>query len=299
MKLGIFDSGLGGLLIAKSIRDAMPDIDMAYLGDTLHVPYGKRSDDAIYDFTKRSMEFLFDQGCELIIIACNSASATALRCLQQTYLRNRHPDRRILGVVVPTLEYCLESGSKTIGVLGTQSLIASNIYHRELKKFNAEIDIYTKAAPLIVPLIEDGGDAYAYSILKDYIRPLVEQSIDALVLGCTHYPYYKDLIASILDECQDEFLTQAQNETQHDYATQDIPKRSISVISQDDIIPEKLADYLKRHPEIDKKIGREATSQFFVTDVTDHYARAAKKIYGQDIFLRHITLPQHIADAAI
>ena len=266
MKLGVFDSGLGGLLIARAIRSALPDIDMIYLGDTLHVPYGKRSPKAVYDFTKRSVEFLFEQDCNLIIIACNTASASALRQLQQIYLPKSWPDRRILGVVVPTLECAVEEGLKNIGILGTSNIISGGIYKQELSKIDPDVEIHQQAAPLLVPLIEEGGIKYAHDILTDYIAPLQAKGVDSIILGCTHYPYLKNFIAGIAGE-------------------------DIKILSQDDIIPKKLKDYLRRHPEIADKIGRSGESDFFVTDITDNYRQSAVDMMGGRVDLKLVTLP--------
>ena len=266
MKLGVFDSGLGGLLIARAIRAALPEIDMVYLGDTLHVPYGKRSPKAVYDFTKRSVEFLFEQDCNLIIIACNTASASALRQLQQIYLPKTWPDRRILGVVVPTLECAVERGLKNIGILGTSNIISGGIYKEELTKIDPDIEIHQQAAPLLVPLIEDGGIKYAEQILTDYIDPLKAKGVDGIILGCTHYPYLKHIISGIVGE-------------------------NIEILSQDDLIPFKLKEYLHRHPEIADDIGRNGHSEFYVTDITANYRQSAVDMMGGPVDLKLITLP--------
>ena len=181
MKLGVFDSGLGGLLIAKAIREAMPDIDMLYYGDTLHLPYGSRSQDAIYNYTLQAVEQMFAADCGLIIIACNTASAAALRRLQQEYLPKAYPQRRILGVVVPTLEVAVERHHKKFGLLTTRYIADSGIYANELQKINPEIELYASAAPLLVPMIEQGGMKWIRPVLEDYMRPLLAKDIDCLL----------------------------------------------------------------------------------------------------------------------
>ncbi len=265
MKLGIFDSGLGGLLIAKSIRNRMPDIDMIYLGDTLHVPYGSRSNEAIYDFCRRAVEFLFSKDCNLIVIACNTASASALRRLQQEYLPEHYSERRLLGVVVPTLEEAVEQGAKNIGLIGTNYIIQSNIYEDELQKIDPEIKIIQQATPLLVPLIEHEGTKWAQEVLNDYLEPLKKQSIESLILGCTHYPFLKSTI-------------------------QDIVGPDITLLSQDEIIPGKLEEYFQRHPEISEPIGRNASAEFYVSDITDSYQAAANSIYGEAISIQKTEL---------
>ncbi len=253
MKLGIFDSGLGGLVITKAIRDHIPDIDIMYFGDTLHLPYGNRSEEAIYMYTQRAMNFMFSQGCALIIVACNTASATALRRLQQTWLKDAWPDCNIIGVVVPTLEAAIEKGYKKLGLIGTNYSIQSNVYAHELAKINPGITMVQTATPLLVPLIENDGLKYAEDVLQDYLDPMLKQGIECLILGCTHYPFLKPQIRKIAGD-------------------------KIELLSQDEIIPKKLADYFKRHPEYE--ISRNGKTEFIVSDLTDNYMKAAEGLYG-------------------
>lgn len=263
MKLGIFDSGLGGLLIAKSIRAHLPDVDILYFGDTLHLPYGNRSSEAIYEYSKRAMEFLFAEDCNLIVTACNTVSASALRQLQQQYLPNsQYSDRRILGVVVPTLETAIDRGYKRLGVIATNYTIESGIYPDELQKIDPEIQIFQKNTPLLVPLIENNGAQWLPSVLEHYLEPLLEHKIECLILGCTHFPFLKEDIKRIIGN-------------------------NVSLISQDDIIPQKLMDYLKRHPEISDKITTAGTSEFLVSDITKGYGDAAEYIYQSPIPIKH------------
>ena len=262
MKLGIFESGLGGVMIAKAIRDAIPDIDLCYLGDTLHIPYGNRSEDAIFEYTKACVEHLFDvQDCALVILACNTASASALRKLQQTWLPDAYPDRRILGVVVPTIEYAIDRGHQKIGLIGTNYTVKSNVYEEELRKINPDIRIFQINTPLLVPLIEYDGMQWVDDVLGRYIAPLIDEGIEALVLSCTHYVCLKDRIRE---------------------------RYGVEVYAQDEIIPEKLADYLRRHPEIDALIGKGGETGFFVSDITDHYRATASEYYDQQIDLKHV-----------
>ncbi|MEM7680196.1 MAG: glutamate racemase [Pseudomonadota bacterium] len=260
MKLGIFDSGLGGLLITKSIREALPEHDLIYFGDTLRMPYGNRSDEAIYRFSKRVIDWLFKQDCALIIMACNTASARALRRVQQEHLPRCWPDRNVLGVVVPTLEVAIEQGAKTIGVIGTNATISAKIYSEELKKLAPDLTIIEQATPLLAPLIENDGSRWSTDILMHYLTPLKEQGVESLILGCTHYAFLKDQIAKIMGEgCQ--------------------------IISQDDIIPHKLEQYLQNHPEYAEQITKTSEVLYTVSDLTDNYKTAARAIYGQDIHI--------------
>lgn len=262
MKLGVFDSGLGGIMIARAIRERIPDIDMVYFGDTLHVPYGNRSEDAIYSYTKAAMAYLFAaHDCQLIIMACNTASASALRKLQQTYLPTAYPQRRILGVVVPTIEYALDKGHTRIGLIGTNYTVESNVYEEELQKINPDIRIFQTRTPLLVPLIENDGMAWIDEVLDHYMAPLMKQGIEALILSCTHYTCLKDRIRARYD---------------------------IDVLSQDEIIPVKLADYLQRHPETDTLFSRQGGEKFYVSDLTPNYTEKASSFYGRDIVLQAV-----------
>lgn len=252
-KIGVFDSGLGGLFIANSIRKRLPDYDYLYLGDTLHLPYGRRSDDAIYDLSENSMRYLFDQGCDLIIMACNTASAAALRRLQQGWLAKEHPDKRILGVIVPTLEVAIEQGAHRIGLLATQRTVHSNIYEAELKKINPAVQLQAVASPLLVPLIEHEGEKYYDVVLRDYMQPMLDAGIESLILGCTHYVALKDAI-------------------------NDITGGKVRLISQDDIIPEKLAEYLDRHPEMETRLSKGGSFDVRATDLNESFRKNIENI---------------------
>lgn len=261
MKLGVFDSGMGGVLIAGAIRRFMPDIDMVYLGDTLHLPYGNRSEGAIYTYAERCIDYLLRRDCQLIVMACNTASASALRRLQQGYLAERYPSRRVLGVVVPTIEYALDMGHTNIGLIGTNYTVRSNVYEAELRKINPDIRIHQVNTPLLVPLIENGGMKWAGSVLDDYLAPLLDKGIEALVLSCTHYVCLKDMIRE---------------------------RYGLKVISQDEIIPVKLVDYLRRHPETDGLISRGGQTEFLVSDLTQGYLESAGFFYGGPVKLEKV-----------
>jgi len=265
MSIGIFDSGLGGLVMTRAFREALPQHDFLYLGDTLHVPYGPRSAEAIYDFTLKAVDYLFDQGCPLVIIACNTASASALRRLQQEYLPAHYPDRRILGVIVPTIEAALAGGHRRIGLIGTAFTINSCTYRDELQKIDPQIEIFGKATPLLVPLVENNGIGYSEPVLRDYLASLVERDIDSLILGCTHYPLFKPLLQKLLPA-------------------------TIAIISQDEIIPFKLADYLQRHPEIDEKLSKNGDIRACLTDVTQSYASIGEALFGQKLEFEKVKL---------
>ncbi|GHU02081.1 glutamate racemase [Alphaproteobacteria bacterium] len=259
MKIGVFDSGLGGLIITRALTDALGRYDFAYLGDTAHLPYGSKSNAAIYSLTLRCVDRLFSvHDCKLVVVACNTATIVALRKLQQEYLPARFPDRRILGIVIPTLESAALRGFRHVGVIATEATVRAGVYQDEMRKLNPAVRVSQLATPLLVPLIENDGDRYAEPVVRDYLAWFADKDIDALLLGCTHYPHYKDMVARVLGP-------------------------GVAVLSQDEIVPASLADYLRRHPEIEECLGRRGGRRFGVTDLTDSYARQARRIYGADI----------------
>ena len=260
-KIGVFDSGLGGLFIADSIRKRLPAYDYLYLGDTLNLPYGRRSDAAIYDLSEKAMRCLFAQGCELVIMACNTASAAALRKLQQGFLAREFPERRILGVVVPTLEVAIEHGAHRIGLLATQRTVHSNIYEIELKKINPFVQLVAVASPLLVPLIEDGGENYLDMVLEDYLKPMKDAKVQSLILGCTHYVALKDRVREMMED--------------------------VDLMSQDDIIPAKLEDYLSRHPEMETRLSKGGTFEAHATDTNENFQKNLQDLMGASMPLAH------------
>lgn len=260
-KIGVFDSGLGGLMIANAVRARLPAYDYVYLGDTLHLPYGRRSDQAIYDLCEGAMRYLFAQGCDLIVMACNTASAAALRKLQQGFLAREFPDNRILGVIVPTLEVAIEKGAHKIGMLATQRTVHSNIFETELQKINPAVQMKSIAAPLLVPMIEEGGEKYLDIILEDYLKPLQEAKVESIIIGCTHYIAVKDRIRRLMGGKAD-------------------------LISQDDIIPIKLEDYLERHPEMEERLSKGGTFEIHATDTNENFQRNVDELMGRESALK-------------
>lgn len=265
MTIGIFDSGLGGLVMTRAFREALPQHDFLYLGDTLHVPYGPRSAEAIYEFTLKAVDYLFSKGCPLVVIACNTASASALRRLQQEYLPKHYPDRRILGVIVPTIEAAIAGNHRHIGLIGTAFTINSCTYRDELQKIDPNIQLFGKATPLLVPLVENNGIAYAEPVLRDYLAPLLEQDIDSLILGCTHYPLFKPMLKTLLPD-------------------------TVDLISQDDVVPAKLTDYLHRHPEMDVRLSKNGGIKACLTDVTSSYEQIGEALFGTKLALEKVKL---------
>lgn len=266
--IGIFDSGIGGLTVTKEVLRQLPEYQLLYLGDTARTPYGNRSQELIYKFTEQAVDYLFKQGCQLIIIACNTASAKALRKIQQEWLPKYYPDRRILGVIRPVVEEAVKvSRFGRIGVVGTQGTISSGAYARELKSLKSDIEVFQQPCPLLVSLVEEGWQnrPETTKILRYYLRPLKLKKIDTLILGCTHYPI---------------LFKQFQN----------VCGKSIEVLDSAKIIGEKLQDYLSRHPEIESKLTRGKDHRFLVTDLTDIFSDNAEKWLGQKVKLEKINL---------
>jgi len=277
MKIGIFDSGLGGLIIAKAIRKMMPEYDYVYLGDTKRVPYGNRSHDTVFEFTRECVDYLFrKENCAIVIVACNTASARALRRLQKEYLpppslplaKGEVPkaeggfQRKVLGVLIPAVEECAKF--ENIGVLGTRGTVDSDTFPVEIKKFNKRAKVFQNSAPMLVPLAEEGETKNAGQFIEKYLEPFKNKKLDALVLGCTHYPIFKKQIKKILNGSQGQSL-----------------RKEITLISQDEIIPKKLKDYLHRHQEVTKKLSKNHTARILVTDMTKSVEKLTKKWFGK------------------
>ncbi len=255
MKIGIFDSGLGGLIIAREVQKLMPKYDYVYFGDTKRVPYGNKSHEAVFEFTKEAVEHLFKvENCAIVIIACNTASARALRQIQQEYLPKYWPDRRVLGVLIPGAE--IAARYERIGVLATRGTVASNTWPIEIQKINKRAKVFQNAAPILVPLAEEREQKLAEPFIKKYLKPLIIKKLDALVLGCTHYPIFKKELRKLL------------------------PK-NVKIISQEEIIPKKLPEYLDRHPEIKNKLSTKKSMKLIVTDKTQNIDTIVKKWFGK------------------
>ena len=276
--IGIFDSGVGGLTVFKEIKKALPDYSYVYLGDSLRAPYGGRSQQAIFEFTRQAVDYLFKQGCELVILACNSASAEALRKLQREWLSENFPDRRILGVIRPVAEEAAKlSRFGRIGVVGTKATVESGAYERELKLQNPDLNIFQQACPLLVPLIEEGWlkKPETRMIVKKYLAPLKQRQVDTLILGCTHYPMLMK-----------EFVRLA--------------GKRIKVLDAPKIVAEKLVDYLKRHPEVEVKLPPKADQplaekkdrqvRYLTTDSPNKFAELGGRFLGQKIKAEKIDL---------
>lgn len=266
MNIGVFDSGLGGLAIFKEILKLLPQYNYIYLGDNARVPYGGRSADLIYGFTKNAMDFLFKKNCKLIIIACNTATANALQRLQLEYLPKYYPDRRILGVIRPVVEEAINIKPKRLGIMATRATVNSNSYPEEIFKLDPTIKVIQQACPLLVPIIEENeiGWEGLDLIIKKYLAPLLKEKIDSLILGCTHYGLIIDKIKKHLD-------------------------KNIKIISQGEATAKKLKDYLDRHSEITNKLGKNNTQTYFATDLNQNYQKLTQ-LFLEEYFTDKTTL---------
>lgn len=268
--VGIFDSGYGGLTVLSKIKTLLPDYDYIYLGDNARSPYGNRSFERVYEFTLEAVKWFFDHGCHLVILACNTASAKALRTIQQVDLPKMDPDKRVLGVIRPTAEDvgCISKNGH-IGIMGTEGTIQSKSYEIEIAKLHPLTTVIGEACPMWVPLVENreydkpGADYF----IKQHVNRLLRRDpeVDTIILGCTHYPLLMDKIKQYL------------------------PK-NIKVISQGNVVANSLKDYLKRHPEIDTKCTKGGAVRYFTTDSPDKFINQASIFLDEQIVAQNITL---------
>lgn len=268
--IGVFDSGYGGLTILDEIRRAMPQYDYVYLGDNARAPYGTRSFEIVYKFTLEAVVRLFEEGCPLVILACNTASAKALRSIQQNDLLILASDRRVLGVIRPTVEV-IGNMTKTrkIGVLGTLGTIQSESYPLEIKKLYPDIEVYSEPCPMWVPLIENNehNSPGADYFVKLYIDRLMNKcsQIDTVILGCTHYPILLEKIKKYLPS-------------------------GVQAVAQGEWVARSLSDYFKRHPEMDNRCTKQGTCRFYTTESEAKFMDAASLFLHEKLDVRHITL---------
>ena len=277
--IGIFDSGFGGLTILDGIRQRMPEYDYIYLGDNARAPYGTRSFDVVYEFTLQAVKKLFEMDCPLVILGCNTASAKALRSIQQKYLPQYAPDRRVLGVIRPTAEVVGElSHTKHIGVLATEGTIKSESYKLEIEKLHPDCTIVGQACPMWVPLVENnefdkpGADYF----VKDSLTKLMSQDplIDTIILGCTHYPLLLPKIKQQLAQL----------------SALNPPLPTPQIIPQGQYIASSLEDYLRRHPEMDERLTRGGTCQYLTTESATKFRECASLFLNEEVEAQHITL---------
>ena len=270
MKIGIFDSGYGGLTILRDIRDRLPLYDYIYLGDNARNPYGSRSFEIVYEFTLQAVKELFRRDCKLIILACNTASAKALRSIQQNDLNLIDPSRRVLGVIRPTVEAVPQiSDTKHIGILATPGTVRSKSYTMEIKKLSPEMVVTEHACPMWVPIVENNeiDSPGAHYFIKKELDALMmkDPMIDTVILGCTHYPLLESVVKKYLPG-------------------------NVKVVCQGPLVSNSLEDYLKRHPEIESQCSKGGVTSFLTTEHTEKFDSLASLFLGHDVESKTITL---------
>ena len=268
--IGVFDSGYGGLTILRQIRRLMPQYDYLYLGDNARAPYGTRSFDIVYEFTLQAVRYLFEQGCHLVILACNTASAKALRSIQQKDLPELAPGRRVLGIIRPTVEVVGDiSKSRHVGIMATPGTIRSRTYELEIAKLSPDIQVTGEACPMWVPLVENGeadSDGADYFVQK-YVDELLakDERIDTIILGCTHYPLLLKKIRQ--------------------YAPP-----HVNIITQGELVAESLKDYMARHPEMDAKCTQGGSCTYCTTESEEKFSESASIFLNEAVQVKHIDL---------
>lgn len=268
--IGVFDSGYGGLTILSQIRKALPEYDYIYLGDNARTPYGTRSFEIVYEFTLEAVTKLFEMGCHLVILACNTASAKALRSIQINDLPGIDPDRRVLGVIRPTVE-CIGDITKNrhVGILATSGTIKSESYPMEIHKLFPDIEVYGQSCPMWVPLVENNeahGLGADFFVQKDLDALLYKnRQIDTIILGCTHYPLLLNKIKRFVPD-------------------------GVTIVSQGEYVAASLKDYLHRHPEMDGKCTKNGTCLYYTTESEDKFRESASIFLNERITAQHISI---------
>jgi glutamate racemase len=268
-KIGLFDSGFGGLAIMRAVANRLPLHDYIYLGDSANNPYGPRTTEEVYQLTQKAVSYLFSVGCELVILACNTASCQALGKIQQEYLPRYAPSKRVLGVIFPAVEAAVQATQNNkIGVIATENTINSGVYVTEIQKLRPAATVYQQACPLLVPMIEGGSHAShgLQVVLRSYLQPLQEARIDTLILGCTHYELIKDKVTDIVGS-------------------------SVRVVAEGPVVAARLADYLARHPELEAVLSRQGQRQFLCTQAGHKtFDILASEFYGQQVTAQTVRL---------
>lgn len=260
--IGFFDSGIGGLTIIEAVHERLSSYDTAYLGDTLRAPYGNKTHEELVSYTISAATWLFNHGCELVIVACNSASASALREIQQTWLPKNFPEKKILGIIRPTAEYLSSQGFKKIAILSTVATKESGAYVNEFEKINHSLHIISHACPNWAPMVERGlanTPELKIDVLKE-ITSLEEENpeFDAVLLACTHYPYVKNDVESTLS-------------------------KKVPVFNQGEIVADSLKEYLARHSEIEAKLSKNAKYEYFTTGDPSLSSQIASERFGFEV----------------
>jgi glutamate racemase len=260
--IGIFDSGIGGLTVVKSLMEQLPGYDLIYFGDTARTPYGSKSPETVIRYSLENTDFLLQQGAKIIVMACNTASSVAADPVRETF---KVP---IFEVVTPAAEISTQASRKLrVGIIGTRATVKSGIYEKKIKAIRPEAKVYSAACPLLVPLVEEGWlkKPETVMIIKKYLHPLKVRQIDTLILGCTHYPLLKDKIQ------------------------RKIGKR-VAVIDSSIAVSEKVKDFLRNHPDVDHRLGKEGEFRLFVSDVTDQFEKIARATLNKKVLLEHVQI---------
>lgn len=251
MKIGVFDSGLGGLVITKAFINAMPQYDYLYYGDSQHLPYGDKTSGQILAYSLDAMKYMIEKDCKIIIIACNTATSIALRYIQQRFIPLFAPDVKVLGVVIPTVEEALSDKASKIAVVATSATVRSHIYQTELHKISPQAEVFELATPDFVPAIEANDFATAQCLVIEYVKKFV--GFDSLILGCTHYPLLKQYFRAALP--------------------------CVKIVSQDELIGKKLKNYLERHSEIKSALSCNSDYRFEVSSLNHHAQKVASLLF--------------------
>ncbi len=267
--IGVFDSGIGGLTILREFRTVLPEYDYLYLGDNARAPYGTRSFESVYKYTLECVEWLFQQGCKLVILACNTASAKALRNIQQNDL-HRWPGHKVLGVLRPTTESIGNyTKSNHVGILATKGTVLSHSYPTEIKKFFPNITVHQEACPMWVPLVEnrEHESAGADYFVRQHIQQILDRDIriDTLLLGCTHYPLLLPKIQVLVPS-------------------------GVQIVSQGLIVSHSLKDYLQRHSEIETGLTKQGNCKFYTTDSSQDFDELANLFFGESVASVHTAI---------
>lgn len=269
--IGVFDSGYGGLTVFREIVKELPHYDYIYLGDNARVPYGTRSFETVHQYTWQCVQALFERGCSLVVLACNTASAKALRTIQMDDLPAMHPDKKVLGVIRPTTESIGRfTESRHVGILATPGTVKSNSYKIEIERFFPDIKVYQEACPMWVPLVENNeiDNAGAEYFVEKNISRLLRKSphIDTLVLACTHYPLLYPIIRKFTPP-------------------------SIQILQQGSLVAKSLGNYLGRHPEIDQRIDKQGGIRFYTTENQESFNEKGQLFFGREVDSEQLTLP--------
>jgi glutamate racemase len=260
--IGIFDSGIGGLTVVKSVMERIPGYDIIYFGDTARTPYGTKSADTVIKYSVENIDFLLKYGAKIVIMACNTASSVAAKRVAQTF------DVPIFEVVTPATEEAVNSSVKSVvGVIGTRATVKSGMYEKKIKNMKPDAKVYSVACPLLVPLVEEGWmkKPETTMIIKKYLRPLKVRQIDTLILGCTHYPLLKDKIQRKIG-------------------------KKVTIIDSSIAVAEKVKSFLDARPEIDRRLGKNDAFRLFVSDITEQFEKTARITLKRKVFLEHVKL---------